>query len=115
MKESTIQEAYDLVVLKWERIIRRLELNEQLPIFAVREVINMEEFICFIGGCAYCGLFRVKQCEDCPLNINEENCLNPNHPYSKFTTAVKYDDIENSLKYAIELLNLIRETKPKDI
>jgi hypothetical protein len=108
------QEAYEFVLLKWERIVRRLELNEKTPKEIFAEVCLMDDLKIFMASCAYCELYRINGCNECPLCINNMICFNDEHPYYKFTSSCAINNTQYALKYAIKLLNLIRETKPKE-
>jgi hypothetical protein len=120
MKDLTVQEAYPIVEMKWERIIRRLELNENTPSRIYLDVINMDDLGIYFAGCAYCELFRFKKndleicCAECPLNTGI-TCLENSHPYKKFAFSKEENDHVLALRYAKELLKLIRKTKPADI
>ena len=102
--KPTLQEAYDLAILKWQWVVNRgggqykEDLAEEIP-----ELGN------FPANCSYCELFYEDYCEGCPLNITPEfgghGCLEETHPWN-----IWMDDLTK--ENAEKVLELIIKTKP---
>lgn len=109
----TPNEAYELVVYKWTKIIKIL----QKPGFYNQREVSSDicsdpKLINFPAGCAYCKIYNIVDDHvGCPLFINNQiDCMSDGHPFTKFYFA---PSIKTALKYAKELLELIIKTKPE--
>jgi hypothetical protein len=118
-----LQEAYDLVKLKWELIIKELESNNEESIdYIYDDICHRDEFNKLINCCAYCHLYfndhNDFECEGCPLVIDNDydekiGCISVGHPFDEFMCALDSNDLEMALLEAKDLLELIEETKPQ--
>ncbi len=105
---TTLQEAYELVLNKWEYIVNNngsIEgLNDALP-----------ELKHLISRCGYCDYFLAKNdnkaaCYNCPLNTKPKIyddfiCCMPNHPWMIWFESKTKENAE-------AMLDLIKKTNP---
>lgn len=77
----TIEEAKELCIRKWEYIVENdgildsYDLEDKIP-----ELKDCE------ANCAYCELYSLSGCEECPINLGvtydiELSCRQLNHPF----------------------------------
>ena len=117
------QEAYDMVVLKWELIIRQLKSNNiDTMDYIYDDICHRDEFNKLVNSCGYCHLYFNQsnefECEGCPLVIDNDydekiGCIGVGHPFDGFMCAMDNNDTEMAIVEANDLLKLIKKTKPQ--